>query len=97
MTRIRLALTYLMLVRVPESFAEYEWYAHTVSRLIVGHVAIYADERQVEGGSNPAVDTVRFRGFNGDQGRKGAFWSGLKVTGVRGRSSKFITGVVPDP
>ena len=61
---IGLSLTYLILLRVSELFAEDDGSMHIVYCLRGGDVAFYAGERQVEGGSIPGRDTmeVRFRG-----------------------------------
>ena len=73
---IGLALTYLLLPRASELFAEDDGSVHAVYGLRGGDVAFYEGEWQVEEGSSPEVDTVevRFRGSKGDQGRRGRYW-----------------------
>ena len=70
-------LIYLILLKASELFAEDDdGRVHAVYCLRGGDAAFYADERLVEGGNVPGVDTVegRFRSSNGDQGRNGACW-----------------------
>ena len=61
---IGLALTYLLLLRASELFAEDDGRVHALYCLRGEDVAFYVGERQVEGGSSPEVGTVevRFRG-----------------------------------
>ena len=62
-------------------------------------MAFYASERQVEGGDFPEVDTVevRFRGSNGEHGRKGAVLMRLKSYERKwGRRGGVAAGNVPD-
>ena len=63
-TWIGLALTYLLLLRASELFAEDDGRVHAVYGLSGGDVAFYEGERQVKEGRSPEVDTVevRFRG-----------------------------------
>ena len=65
---IGLALTYLLLLRASELFAEDDGRVHAVYCLRGGVVAFYAGERQVEGGSSPGIGwvVVHFRGSKGD-------------------------------
>ena len=72
--RIGLALTYLILLRASELFAEDDGSVHAVYGLRGGDLAFYAGKQQVEGGRSPGIDTakVRLRGSKGDQGQKGA-------------------------
>ena len=58
---IGLALTYLMLLRASEFFAEDDGSVHVVYCLGGGDVVFYPGERQVEGGRSPRVDTVEVR------------------------------------
>ena len=87
---IGLALTYLLLLRVSELFAEDDGRVHAVYGLRGGGVAFYAGERQVEGGGSPKVDTmeVRFGGSKGDQGRRGAVL--VRTRGNRGTEGETV-------
>ena len=71
---IGLALTYLLLLRASELYAEDDGKVYAVNCLKGRDVAFFAGERQIMAGDSPGVDTVevRFRGSKGDQGRKGA-------------------------
>ena len=67
---IGLALTYLLLLRASELFAEDDGRVHAVYCFRGGDVAFHSGERQVEKRSSPEVNTVevRFRGSKGDRG-----------------------------
>ena len=71
---IGLALTYLLLLRASELFAEDDGRVHAVYCLRGGDVVFYAGERQVEGGKSPWIDKVEVR-FRGSKGlEEGRFW-----------------------
>ena len=90
MVWIGLALTYLLLLRASELFAEDDGSVHAVYCLSGGDVAFYAGERQVEGGSSTGIDKVevRFRGSKGDQGRRGAVL--VRTKGDRGTGGETV-------
>ena len=83
---IGLALTYPILLRASELFAEGDGSVHAMYCLRGGEAAFYAGERQVEGGSIPEVDMVevRSRRSKGNQGQKGAVLVRTKGGGSKG-------------
>ena len=87
---IGLALSYLLLPRVSELFAEDDGRVRTVYCLRGEDVAFYTGERQVEGRSSPEKDTLEvcFRRSKGDQGRRGAVL--VRTRGDRGRWSETV-------
>lgn len=70
---IRLALSYLILLRVSELFAQDDGKVHAVYCLRGKEVEFYAGERQMEGENKPEVETVEVR-FRGSRGERGACW-----------------------
>ena len=97
---IGFALTYLLLLRASELYAEDDGKVHAVYCLRGRDVAFFVGERQVKAGDSPGVDTVevRFKGSKGDQGRKGAVLVRTEGEGGRGwRSGGLAAGVIPDP
>ena len=83
---IGLALTYLLLLRASELYAEDSGRVHAQYCLRRKDIAFFAGNRQVEAGGDPGVDTVeiRFRGSKGDQSRRGAVLVRTKGDGDRG-------------
>ena len=83
---IGLALTYFILLRASEVFAEDDGSVHAVYCLRGGNLAFYAGERLVVRGSSPVVNTaeVRFRRSKRGQGRKKAVLGRTEGGGVRG-------------
>ena len=75
-TWIGLALSYLMLLRISELFAEDDGKVHATYSLRGEDVSFYAGKRQVGGGNSPGVDTVevRFGGSEATKGERGPCW-----------------------
>ena len=71
---IGLALTYLLMLRASELFAEKDGKIHEVYCLCRGDVAFFEGDKQLEGPERVRADKieVQMRGSKGDQGRKGA-------------------------
>ena len=71
---IGLALTYLLMLRASELFAERDGKIHDVYCLCRGDVAFFEGDEQLEGSERVRANKieVHMRGSKGDQGRKGA-------------------------
>ena len=96
---IGLELTYFLLLKASELFAEDEGSVHAVYDLRGGDVVFYESEREVEEGSSPELDTVevRFRGSKCyKRSTRGGTGGDKRLLKHGGRNSGADTGAVPN-